>query len=161
MWYSQAKTWLVSRLFASTNRCLGWSWSNINPGYFWLASLQTCIILFNLTINILLEFILAQYHFYKNTNYSLFFLKKWKSLSCVWLFVTPMDYTVHGILQVRILEWVAVPPEKFPGDLPNPGIKSRSPALQVDSLPAEPQEKPPKTGRRQRMAMCIRDIKEL
>ena len=32
---------------------------------------------------------------------------KWKSLSCVWLFVTP--WTVHGILQARILEWVAVP----------------------------------------------------
>ena len=28
-----------------------------------------------------------------------------------------------------------------PGDLPNPGIESRSPALQVDSLPAEPQGK--------------------
>ena len=28
------------------------------------------------------------------------------------------------------------------GDLPNPGIKSRSPALQVDSLPAEPPRKP-------------------
>ena len=26
-----------------------------------------------------------------------------------------------------------------PGDLPNPGIKPRSPALQMDSLPAEPQ----------------------
>ena len=25
-----------------------------------------------------------------------------------------------------------------PGDLPNPGIKLRSPALQVDSVPAEP-----------------------
>ena len=25
-----------------------------------------------------------------------------------------------------------------PGDLPNPGIKPRSPALQADSLPAEP-----------------------
>ena len=29
-----------------------------------------------------------------------------------------------------------------PGDLPNPGIKPRSLALQVDSLPAEPQGKP-------------------
>ena len=28
---------------------------------------------------------------------------KWKSLSCVWLFATPMDYAVHGILQARIL----------------------------------------------------------
>ena len=27
-------------------------------------------------------------------------------------------------------------------DLPNPGIESRSPTLQADSLPAEPQEKP-------------------
>jgi len=29
-----------------------------------------------------------------------------------------------------------------PGDLPNPGIEPRSPTLQVDSLPAEPQRKP-------------------
>ena len=50
-----------------------------------------------------------------------------------------MDDTVHGILQARILEWVAF---HSPGDLPNPGIKSRSPALQADSLPAEPQGKP-------------------
>ena len=55
----------------------------------------------------------------------------------------PMDYTVHGILQARILEWVPFP---SPGDLPNPGIKPRSPTLQVDSLPAEPQEKPKNTG---------------
>ena len=30
------------------------------------------------------------------------------------------DSPVHGILQARILEWVACPP---PGDLPNAGIK--------------------------------------
>ena len=29
-----------------------------------------------------------------------------------------------------------------PGDLPNPGIKPTSPALQVDSLPADPQGSP-------------------
>ena len=33
---------------------------------------------------------------------------KWKSLSHVW-FGDPMDYTVHGILQARILEWEAIP----------------------------------------------------
>ena len=33
-----------------------------------------------------------------------------------------------------------------PGDLPNPGIEPRSPALQVDSLPAEPPGKPKNTG---------------
>ena len=54
-------------------------------------------------------------------------------------FPHPMDYTVHVILQARILEWVAFP---FSGDLLNPGIEPRSPALQADSLPAEPQGKP-------------------
>ena len=43
---------------------------------------------------------------------------------------------VHGILQARILEWVAFP---FSKDLLNSGIEPRSPTLQVDSLPAEPQ----------------------
>ena len=33
-----------------------------------------------------------------------------------------------------------------PGDLPNPRIKARFPAPQVDSLPAEPQGKPKDTG---------------
>ena len=32
-----------------------------------------------------------------------------ESYSHVLLFVTPMDYTDHGTLQARILEWVAVP----------------------------------------------------
>ena len=38
----------------------------------------------------------------------------------------PVDYTVHGILQARILEWVAFP---FSRKFPNPGIEPRSPAL--------------------------------
>ena len=33
-------------------------------------------------------------------------------------------------------------PFPSPGYLPNPGIKLRSPALQADSLPAEPPGKP-------------------
>ena len=49
-------------------------------------------------------------------------------------------FSVHGILQARILEWVE--PFPSPGDLPNPGIESRSPALQLNSLPAEPHGKP-------------------
>ena len=32
------------------------------------------------------------------------------------------------------------------GDLPNPGIEPRSPALLVDSFPTEPQGKPKNTG---------------
>ena len=52
----------------------------------------------------------------------------------------PMDYIVPGILQARILQ--ARLPCPSPGDLPNPGIEPRSPALQADSLPAEPQKSP-------------------
>ena len=37
-------------------------------------------------------------------------------------------------------------PFPSPGDIPNPGIKPRSPALQADSLPAEPQWKPKNPG---------------
>ena len=33
-----------------------------------------------------------------------------------------------------------------PGELPDPGIEPRSPILQADSLPAEPQGKPKNTG---------------
>ena len=51
----------------------------------------------------------------------------------------PMDCIIHGILQARILELVAFP---FSGDLPNPGIKQGSPALQADFLPAELSGKP-------------------
>ena len=47
----------------------------------------------------------------------------------------PPDYSACGILQARILEWVAIP---FSRDLPDPGIKLRIPAFQVDSLLSEP-----------------------
>ena len=56
----------------------------------------------------------------------------------------PMDWSppgssVHGILQARILEWIAIP---SPGDLPDPEIKPGSSALQADSLPSELLGKP-------------------
>ena len=50
-----------------------------------------------------------------------------------------MDYIVHGILQTRILEWVAFPFSRG-------SSQTRSPALQVDSLLAEPQGKPKNTA---------------
>ena len=91
----------------------------------------------------------------------------------------PMDYTVPGILQARILKWVAFPFSRgifptqgsnpslwhcrwifyqlshkgsprilewvayipSPMDLPDPGIKPGSPALQADSLTIELSEK--------------------
>ena len=45
------------------------------------------------------------------------------------------DSSVHGIFQARY--WSGVPFSSL-GDLPNPGIKLRSPALQANSLPSEP-----------------------
>ena len=47
--------------------------------------------------------------------------------------------SVHGILQARILEWVAIP---FSRGSSNPGIEPRSPVLLADSLPAEPPGEP-------------------
>ena len=45
-----------------------------------------------------------------------------------------MDYIVHGILQARIPEWVAVSSSK---ECSQPGIESRSLALWADSLPGK------------------------
>ena len=38
----------------------------------------------------------------------------------------PPGFSVHGISQARILEWIAISP---PGDLLNPGIKPKTPVL--------------------------------
>ena len=45
-----------------------------------------------------------------------------------------------------------------PGDLPNPGIKSRSPTLQVDSLPAEPPGKSKQLRGRQQFLLSLQDL---
>ena len=51
----------------------------------------------------------------------------------------PMDYSppgssIHGILQASYWSGLPFP---SPGDIPNPGIETSSPALQADSLPSE------------------------
>ena len=98
--------------------------------------------------------IILSFHYYR-----IFYCKRWASLVaqvvknaaaaaakllqlCLTL-CDPMDYTVHGILQARTLEWVANFSWQY---LPNPGIEPRSPALQADSLPAEPQGEPKNAG---------------
>ena len=63
---------------------------------------------------------------------------KGKSLSHVQLFATP--WTIQS-MEFSRLEYWSGQPFPSPEDLPNPGIKPRSPALQADSLPAEPQGK--------------------
>ena len=53
---------------------------------------------------------------------------------------SPLASSVYWILQARILAWVPFP---SPGDLHDPGIKLRSPALQADNaLTSEPPGKP-------------------
>ena len=73
--------------------------------------------------------------------------KKVKSLSHVWLFATPWTEAYQApqsteIFQARVLEWIAF---SSPGDLPDPGIEPKSPALQADALPSEPPGKPQTT----------------
>ena len=50
---------------------------------------------------------------------------------------SPPASSVHGILQARIVEWVAMPFSRGPS---GPGIELGSPALQVDSSPLSHQE---------------------
>ena len=60
----------------------------------------------------------------------------------------------HGLQPTKLLypwgfsrqEYWSGLPCPPPGDLPNPGIKPRSPTLPVDSLPSEPPGKPKNTG---------------
>ena len=68
--------------------------------------------------------------------------------NCVQLFVTPWTAACRaplsmGILQARILEWVAMPSSR---GLPNPELEPRSPVLQTDSLLPKPPGKPKNTG---------------
>ena len=65
-------------------------------------------------------------------------------LNRVQLFMTPWTVGHHVPLSMgfsRQEYWSGLP-FPSPGDLPNPGIEPRSPALQVDSLPSELPGKP-------------------
>ena len=50
---------------------------------------------------------------------------------CDPVYYNPPGFSVHGIFQARKL------PFPSPGNLPDPGVEPRSPALQADSLPSE------------------------
>ena len=66
-----------------------------------------------------------------------------KSLSRVRLFATPWTVAYQALQSMgfsRQEYWSGLP-FTSPGDLPNPGIESGSPALQTDALPSEPLEK--------------------
>ena len=68
---------------------------------------------------------------------------KVKLFSRVRLFATP--WNIQSMEFSRPEYWSGQP-FPSPGNLPNSGIEPQSPALQVDSFPAEPQGKPKNTG---------------
>ena len=74
----------------------------------------------------------------------------------MWMYCAVLSHSVvsdslrpHGLSPARVLcpwilqarNWSGLPCPP-PGDIPNPGIEPRYPALQVDSLPSEPSGKP-------------------
>ena len=69
---------------------------------------------------------------------------KVKSLSPVQLFAVPWTVVYQASLSMgfsRQEYWSGLP-FPSPGDLPNPGVEPRSPALQADALPSKPPGKP-------------------
>ena len=73
---------------------------------------------------------------------------RWSESVChfsrVWLFVTPWTVAHQAPLSMGFSRqgyWSGLP-FPSPGDLPDPGIETRSPALQADSLRSEPPGKP-------------------
>ena len=63
-----------------------------------------------------------------------------KLFSRVWLFVTPwaLAYQAPPFMEFSRLEYWSGLSFPSPGDLPNPGIEPRSPALYAEALPSEP-----------------------
>ena len=68
-----------------------------------------------------------------------------KSLSRVRLFVAlwTVAYQASPSMEFSRQKYWSGWPFPSPGDLPDPGIKPRSPGLQADALPSEPPGKPP------------------
>ena len=76
-------------------------------------------------------------------TYKTLFFFKWsevKLLSRVWLLVTPwtVAHQASPSMGFSRQEYWSGLPFPSPGDLPNPGIEPRSPALQADALTSEP-----------------------
>ena len=79
---------------------------------------------------------------YINSNCTPSYLKV-KVAQLLSLTVTP--WTIQ-FMEFSRPEYWSGQPFPSPGDLPNPEMEPRSPTLQVDSLPAEPQGKPKNAG---------------
>ena len=98
---------------------------------------EQCTLLFLLTSWTILRHLPQILEFFTSSD---ILLRKWKSLSRVQLFTIPWTVVYQASLSMgfsRQEYWSGLP-FPAPGDLPNPGIKPRSPALQADALPSEP-----------------------
>ena len=86
----------------------------------------------------------CQYNFNVKQNHFFAVCMSAQSLSRVQLFVTPQTVAHQAPLSIEFFrqEYWSGLPFLSPGDLPNPRINLRSPALQADSLQSEPQGKP-------------------
>ena len=73
-------------------------------------------------------------------NFKITVKVKVKSLSCVPLFAISWTVVYQASLSMGLSrqEYWSGLPFPSPGDLPEPGIEPRSPALQADALPSEP-----------------------
>ena len=89
------------------------------------------------------------FYYWATTSYFPKLYHEWvsewvKSLSRVWHFVTPLTVAHQAPLSMgfsRQEYWSGLP-FPSPGNLPDPGIKPRSPALQTGALTSEPPGKP-------------------
>ena len=100
-------------------------------------------------------FLILDYYFFKNYIFNKeFFLISVRKLDLIWIVVQLLN-----CVQLFATPWSVAPrpnhlwefsreehwsgfPCPAPGDLPNPGIDTRSPTLQEDSLLSEPTGKP-------------------
>ena len=84
---------------------------------------------------------------------------KWSEVaqSCLTL-CDPMDYVAHQappFLGISRQEYWSGSPFPSPGDLPDPGIKHMSPALQADALTSEPPGKPYEYGWKWKLSRSV------
>ena len=81
--------------------------------------------------------------------------RKWSHIR---LFVTPLTVAYQASLSIGFSRQKCQSRLPFPslGDLPNPEIEPRSPALQADALPSEPSGKPIVQD-----SKCVQEIKQM
>ena len=89
--------------------------------------------------------------------------KKVKSLSRVRLFVTPWTVAYQAPLSMRFSrqEYWSVLPFPSPGDLPDPGIEPRSPALEADALTSVKRREAKSKGEKERYTHLNAEIQRI